>query len=108
MDLRNITTTCCPICGCKEIVEEKVDYDNFGIRVHCNKTRWEHRRFLCGTQIDFEPNFNKEYTRGNCKNDPVYQEKLKKEKEDKEKLLNYCKENNIDEKIMHKIKLYII
>lgn len=109
MELRNIKTNECPICGCTDIVSESVETNIFNkIRVHCNGTRWEHRKFLCGKEICYEPNFSKEFTYGNCVNDPTYLAFLKKQKEDKEKLLSFCEENGIAEEITNKVKSYVL
>lgn len=105
MNLQNITSTCCPVCGCSVIVKESVEYnENDGIRIHCNGGRWEHRYFLCGGEIYFVPNFNKEIPRGTCKNDPKYLAKIQKQKEDEEKLTAFCEENSIDSEVFRKIK----
>lgn len=83
--LNSINTIKCPICGCTEIVEESVDISNWSkpeIRQHCNGTRWEHRKFLCGYKIQYEPNFSKEVTSENseCCYDPIVIERKEKEK----------------------------
>lgn len=109
MELKNIKSVRCPICGCEVVVGEYVEfYHNSGIKVHANGMRWEHRRFLCGLEIAFDPNFCKEYTRGDCKNDPEYIARLQKQKEDKEKLLQFCKEQSLSENLVRKIKSYVI
>lgn len=111
MELRNIKTNKCPICGCTDVVSESVEIDTFSkinkIKVHCNGTRWEHRRFLCGKEICYEPNFSSESIHGNCMNDPEYQAFLKKQKEDKEKLLSFCEKSGISKEITNKIKIYM-
>ena len=105
LELINIKTDKCPICGCTEVVSESVETDIFNrIRVHCDGSFWEHRKFLCGTEICYEPNFGKEFLHGNCVNDPEYQDFLKKQKEDKEKLLSFCEENGISKEITNKVK----
>lgn len=108
MELINITTNKCPICGCDIIVNEYVETFNNSIRVHSNGTRWEHRNFLCGTEISYIPNFNKECLSGKCVNDKQYINYLKKVSEDKDKLLAYCKDNDIDESIVEKLTKYIL
>lgn len=101
MELRNIKTNKCPICGCTDVVSESVEIDTFHrIKVHCNGTRWEHRKFLCGKEIRYEPNFSNESVHGNCINDQTYQALLKKQKEDKEKLLSFCEENGISKDML--------
>ncbi|KSV57735.1 hypothetical protein [Acetivibrio ethanolgignens] len=101
MELRNIKTNKCPICGCTDVVSESVEIDTFNrVKVHCNGTRWEHRKFLCGKEICYEPNFCNESTHGDCINDTTYQALLKKQKEDKEKLLSFCEENGISKDML--------
>lgn len=42
MELINIKTNKCPICGCTDIISESVEVDIFNkIKTHCNGTRWE-------------------------------------------------------------------
>lgn len=109
MELQNIKTIKCPICGCTDIISESLEIDTFGqIKIHCNGTRWEHRKFLCGKEIRYEPNFTKESLHGNCKNDPEYLALVQKRKEDKEKLLSFLEENDIDEALSNHIKNYTL
>lgn len=108
MKLEYIKTEQCPICGCTEVVKEFVEHDGQTIRTHCNGTRWEHRQFLCGLEMCFVPNFMKETVEKNCNNDPCYLARLKKAKEDKEKLLAFCRENDIQDAIVNKVKSFVV
>ena len=109
MELRNIKTNKCPICGCTEIVKESVEIDSQRqkIRTHCNGGRWEYRKFLCGKEICYEPNYSMESVHGDCINDPTYLDLLKKQKEDKEKILSFCEENEIGAEIVGRLKAYV-
>ena len=97
MELKFVKAKKCPICGCDIVVKEYVETDIEGknINVHTNGGLWEHRVFLCGADMEYIPNFLRESLGGQCRNDSVYLENLRKEKEDKEKLLDFCKKNNI-------------
>lgn len=109
MELRNIKTNKCPICGCTDIINESVEVNMFKeIKTHCNGTRWEHRKFLCGKEISYEPNFTRESVHGNCMNDPTHLAFLKKQKEDKDKLLSFCEENGIGQELTNKLKMYVL
>lgn len=111
--LRNIKTIQCPICGCTDIIEESVDTNNYGkpeILQHCNGTRWEHRKFLCGYHVQYEPNFSKEVENqfSECRNDPKVIARKKKEREDAEMVIKLFKENNISESIIEKVERYCL
>jgi len=111
--LRNIKTIECPICGCTDIIEESVDTNYYGkseILQHCNGTRWEHRKFLCGYHVQYEPNFSKEAENkfSECKNSPEVIAIKKKEKQDKENLIKLLNENNISESIIEKVERYCL
>lgn len=94
MNLEFISTDSCPICGCQEVVGEKVD--TFAIRngvpkicEHAHGGKWEHRDFLCGVRISYSPNGGREELSGRCKNDPL----LKARDENREKVLLALKEH---------------
>jgi len=110
--LKNIKTIKCPICGCKDIIEESIDtnYDRAEILQHCNGTRWEHRKFLCGYHVQYEPNFSKEVENkySECKNNLEVIARKKKEKLDKENLIKLLNENNISESIIEKVERYCL
>lgn len=74
MKLNFIETDKCPICGCDIVIEESIETETgrMGIRVHTNGGRWEHRKFLCGKEIIYCPNFRREELKGNCKRAPIY------------------------------------
>lgn len=109
MKLKFIKTKKCPICGCTTVVQEYVETEDYSkIRVHCDGAQWEHRIFLCGKEISFSPNFNMETFEGTCHNDPDYLKQCQKWKEDKEKLLNFCKDNELDKNLIARIKNYVL
>jgi hypothetical protein len=104
--LKNIKTTACPICGCSEIINEYVEVSNFikpEIKTHGNDTRWEHREFLCGYRVEFQPNYSKEIRskRSECFYDPVIITKKEKEKQEREDAVNILKANNISQGIIN-------
>lgn len=41
-------------------------------------------------------------------NDPTYLAFLKKQKEDKDKLLSFCEENGIGQELTNKLKMYVL
>ena len=110
--LKSITTQKCPICGCTKIIEESVetDYEKTEILQHCNGTRWEHRKFLCGYHIQFEPNFSKESANkfSECRNDKEVIARKDKEKKDKELLVTLLVENNISHELIDRVKRHCL
>lgn len=85
MNLKNLKTTCCPICGESTVINEGLEISKWNkseIRQHTNGTRWEKRTFLCGYTITYCPNFSRDepadYTR--CSNDPSIKERNTKRK----------------------------
>lgn len=70
--IRNIRTTSCPVCGCTTVVIESVEteLDRPVIRHHCNGGQWENRKFACGYEVRYVPNFLKEERVAMCKKDP--------------------------------------
>ena len=108
--LKNIKTIKCPICGCTEIVEEQIETTCFNepeIRQHCCGTRWEHRKFLCGYEIEYVPNYSKELvSKGSeCFYNPKVIARKEKEKQDREKLVKILEDNNISQKFIDRVKL---
>lgn len=103
MNLKFIKTNVCPKCGCNIVVRESVQNNGKEVLTHCNGTKWESRQFLCGLEINYEPNFSRESMRGVCRNDMEYKKQLQKIEDDKEKVSKFCKENNIDEKMSGRI-----
>lgn len=100
MKLLFIKTERCPVCGCDIVVKEEIQYSNYEnrkneIREHANGGRWETRRFLCGHEIEYIPNFSKEFCKNKCKHDPDVIMRENKIKEIDEKLIGFCKENKI-------------
>lgn len=111
--LKSIKTNKCPICGCTDIVEERVEVSEISrreIKEHCNGTRWEHRKFLCGYRFQYEPNYSREVESKNseCCYDKEVIARKKKEKEDKERLVELLKENNISEELIDRVKTHCL
>lgn len=111
--LKNIKTIKCPICGCSEIIKEEVEISNFAepsINQHCNGTRWEHRKFLCGYEVNYIPNYCKKFQNehSECFYDQDVIARKNKEKEDKESLLKILKDNNINQNMINKITMYCL
>lgn len=109
MKLNFIKTDRCPICGCSIVQSEWIEseIDGKSLLTHACGGQWEHRKFLCGKEISYSPNFRKEEIKGNCKNDPIYIARLQKIKDDKIKLKKFCEDENIDKDIVDSIKYYI-
>ena len=108
MQLNHITTTACPTCGCTKIVRESIKYTpgyngEPKIQIHTNGCVWESRKFLCGKRIDYIPNYHKEEIKGDCFYDPEVIKMKEKQKADKEKVLKFCAENDIDDCIIHQL-----
>lgn len=89
MNLNFIKTEICPKCGCDIITEESIENIDYNIKVHTNGGRWEHRKFLCGIEICYVPNFRKEEIIGNCVRDPIYLQTLKERNNRKKKVIEF-------------------
>lgn len=79
--LKSIKTDKCPVCGCYDVIREEVKLGtgNKEILQHCNGTRWETRKFLCGMVIKYEPNFSREvFDEMFCSKNPVLIEQKRK------------------------------
>lgn len=111
MQLENLKTLQCPVCGCTVVIKESVDISTFNGREvlkHTNGEMYEHRQFLCGMELKYSPNYKTEEVVKECTKDPVVIARIQKQKEDKEKVLRLLDEHNIDEKIVQKVKLYAL
>ena len=111
--LKSVKTIKCPICGCSEIVEESIEVSCFNdpkVKQHCNGTRWEHRKFLCGYKVDYIPNYSREIESKNseCVYNPVVIAKKEKEEQDKERLMAILEDNNISQTLINKIESYCL
>ena len=109
MELKNITTTACPVCGCTEIVREAIrhstGYDFVPkIQVHANGGVWESREFLCGKSVSYIPNYHREEFGGTCFYDPEVIKMKEKRKADKEKVLKFCAENDIEDSVIRQLR----
>jgi hypothetical protein len=110
--LKDIKTVKCPICGCTEIVSESLDVSQIGplepqIQQHCNGGRWEHRKFLCGYEVEYIPNYGKEnkVSYSECFYDPEVVARKKKLQEDKDRLVAVLKENDISTELIKRVIL---
>lgn len=111
--LKSIKTIQCPICGCTEIIEEKVDVGHYNtpeVLQHCNGARWEHRKFLCGYSVQYEPNFSKEIESKNseCCYDPEVIARKEKEKADKENIVTLLQDNNVSQVLIDRVKMHCL
>lgn len=66
MEFRHLRTTACPDCGASPCREEIALGTDGTIRTHMNGQRWERRRFTCGREIEWIPNFGREAFSGTC------------------------------------------
>lgn len=107
VEIKSIKTYYCPVCGCREIVEERIEIFNGEIRVHSNGGRWEHRRFACGFQIQYIPNFGKEYTETKCRFDPGELAKREQEKQTKADVMNQIETANCPEEFKNRLRYAI-
>lgn len=109
MNLKFIKTDKCPICGCNIITSEYIEpeINRKSLRTHACGGQWEHRKFLCGKEVVYIPNFRSEELKGNCENDPIYIARLQKRRDDKIKLKKFCEDEDIDKDIVDRIKFYI-
>lgn len=111
--LKSIKTTMCPVCGCGEIVEESIQTSNYNkpeVLRHCNGARWEHRKFLCGYRVQYEPNFSKEVESKNseCCYNPEVITRKEKEKQDKRNVIDLLESNNISQVIIDRVKMHCL
>lgn len=110
MELKHITTTACPICGWTEIVRESIKCTHMGqdgerkIQLHTNGAAWENREFLCGKRIEYVPNYGKEMSVGVCFHDPEVMRIREKRNADKEKLLKFCADNDIEYSVVSQLR----
>lgn len=99
MDLVFIKTNKCPTCGCDVVTSESVDteYNSAKIRKHTMGGTWEHRRFACGYEISYCPNFRKEEIENDCMFDPEKLEKERKRNEAKNTLYDVIEKLDVDD-----------
>ena len=97
--IRNIKTKACPVCGCAIIVSESVEVDTYcqQVRLHCNGGQWEARRFACGYETRFIPNFYKESKGACCRNDPEILERKRKTEELKAQIMEVIESSSAPE-----------
>ena len=112
MKLKYITTDKCPICGTDIIIEERIEKEigAFRIKTHTNGECWEHRRFACGQEIEYIPNYQVEmmsevYV---CNNNEMYKIKLRKQKEANAQMIHFVESLDVDEDYKKALKNWII
>jgi hypothetical protein len=95
--IQRIKTIACPVCGCAVVVSEsiEVEIDRPEVRRHCNGGQWEHRRFACGYETKYVPNFDKESRSKVCKTDPEVLERKRKTDELKESLMQMINSSDL-------------
>ena len=78
MNFRNLKLEACPVCGCSIVVNEHVEEYAGSIRKHINGQTWEHKRFLCGQEVMWEPAFEAVEVSAtfHCRNDEEYRKKV--------------------------------
>lgn len=88
--IKSIKTTSCPVCGCTTIVLESIEVEvgSTTVRTHCFGGQWETRKFACGYEVQYTPNFGKERKVISCKNDPKLIAIKQKTKDLKENILD--------------------
>jgi len=99
MILRNIKSLECPICGCSTIIKEEIDVFCGKVSVHCNGQRWERRTFLCGQEINWIPNFEREeiHKYNICTFNDAYKDKQRKILASKKAVKDFIDTLDIDE-----------
>lgn len=103
MLLRDIRIIKCPYCGCSNIIREMSE------KLHTNGHYNEYRRFECGYELWFSPNFMKIKLIGECLNDPVRKEIIKHRELAVEKLVRYIKSKrfNVDHEFKNNLILKV-
>lgn len=101
MQLHDVTTTACPVCGCTDIVSESIETSNIGvlgpqIHRHVNGGRWESRTFLCGYTTKYIPNFTRENKERDCRHNPEILERNARRKEAHDKVVSFIGTLDID------------
>ena len=106
MELNFIKANRCPICGCNIVIQESVEkeFDSTKIREHVNGGRWEHRKFACGCEICYCPNFRKEEIKKECSFDPKKLERDRKRMEARDVLYSEIRKLDVDEEYKAKLK----
>lgn len=105
MKFQHLKTERCPHCG-SEAVSDSYEVSIYlkppQINVHINGQRWETRKFLCGLQIQWSPNFNRELGSEyhECQNSAVVVEKNKKRAKLVERLLKATVSGDADKKFV--------
>lgn len=106
MKLTYIKTDKCPVCGCTIIINESVEkeYLSIKIREHANGGRWERRRFACGCEIYYCPNFGCEEISRECSLDPKVIERDEKRNEAKNMLYVTIENLDVDKEYKTRLK----
>lgn len=105
MKFQHLKTERCPHCGSEAVgdfYEVSIYSKPRKINVHSNGQRLEIRKFLCGLEIRWSPNFNHEVESEYhaCQNSAVVIEKNKKRAELAERLLKVTVSGDADEKFV--------
>jgi hypothetical protein len=95
MELVFLKETCCPECGCTEVIEEGLAIGTDGkIKRHCNGKLWEYRKFLCGFQWEYSPNYScpmpSEYD--TCRQSKKYLAKIRNQQQTAEQIKRFVTE----------------
>lgn len=99
MELQEIKHKSCPMCRSRIIyIEQKSQ--------HCNGHWNESIKFLCGSIIQFSPNFMREEIDTPCPHDPVEMNKKYKRKIATEKLEKYIARLDVDEEFKSYINIH--
>ncbi len=94
---RKIQITKCPECGCTEIAEDKI-YDK-----HTCGLWNEKRKFSCGFEQYFSPNYNHFLIEGECQRTEKHKERKKNREAIKAKLFKYIGKLKVDEEYKDRI-----
>ena len=106
MKLNYIETDRCPVCGCSIVVGESVETEcnSTKIREHSSGGRWEYRRFACGCEIHYSPNFRREEIKKECSLDPKKIKREQKRKEAKDMLYITIKNLDVDDEYKNRLR----
>lgn len=106
MKLDYIETNKCPVCGCDVVVSESIEteFNSTKIRMHSSGGRWEYRKFACGCEIHYCPNFRREIIQKECILDPKRIEREKKRSKAKDTLYVTIETFDVDEEYKNHLR----
>jgi hypothetical protein len=87
----------CPHCGCREI--KSMEVRNKHTNGHWN----EDVKFGCGYHAHFSPNYMKVLEEGECEKSKPYKERMEKRQTFLDKLNNYVRKADIDDKFRERV-----